>query len=164
MRRLGLGLGLVTLLAAGAAFAADVKIAGVHNCCPGCANGIRATLEGAGATNITLNGREVGFSAEEAQKVVQTFFDAGYAGKVTGAKTPEPQGVKGVKGATLKFSGVHLCCGACANAVNAALAPIGKSDAKARTETFTLTAAQEVEAAAVLKALRDAGFNARVAK
>jgi len=157
-------LGTAALLAASAAFAADVKITGIHNCCGQCNTTIKATLDGAGATNVQIKPGEVTFSAGDAAKAVTALYDAGYSGKVEGAATPAPKGVQGVKGKEIKVEGVHLCCGQCVKSVNTALKDIGTTNAKARDTAFVVTAATEVEAAAVVKALRDAGFNARVVK
>ena len=44
---------------ASAAFAADVKITGIHNCCGQCNTIIKGTLDGAGATNVVIKPGEV---------------------------------------------------------------------------------------------------------
>lgn len=161
-RVLGLSLGLAALIA-GTAFAADVKVSGLHNCCGQCTTGIQKALKEGGATNVVLNKRELSFSADDADKAVKALYDAGYAGKVTGAKTPEID-AKAPKSTTVKLAGLHNCCGQCTTGINDALKGIGTTDAKSGATTVTVTAKSEVEAAAVVKALRDAGFNAHVAK
>lgn len=158
------GTAAATLLLAGAAFAADVKITGIHNCCPGCTRNITAVLEKAGATSLDIKQGEVSFSSSDADGAVKALFDAGYSGKVSGAKAPEVKGLAEIKGSALKVEGVHLCCGACVAAVNGALSPLGKTDAKPRVTSFVLTSDKEVSAAEILKALHAAGFNAKIAK
>jgi periplasmic mercuric ion binding protein len=157
-------LGAAALLAAVPAFAGDVKVTGVHNCCPGCTGAITKALEATGAKAITVNGSTVSYSADLPDRGVQALFDAGYAGKVEGAKTPEIVGAKGVKGKEIKLEGVHNCCGACTKALNDALKSLGKINAKPRETAFILTSDTEIEAEAVVKALRAAGINARVAR
>jgi copper chaperone CopZ len=166
LRCITLALGAAALFLSGVAYAADVKVTGVHICCPACTGDITAKLTAAGATNIEAKpgSGTVSFTADDAQKVVNALFEAGYAGKVEGAKTPEVKGVEGVKGTAIKVEGVHLCCGRCVQMLNAALKDVGTTDAKPRAAAFTVTATSETEAAAVVKALRAAGFNARIAK
>lgn len=166
MRRFLVATGFSALLA-GAAFAADVKVTGAHNCCGMCANILNQTLATAGAKNAQVGKTEITFSAdtaEAADKIVKALFDAGFAGKVEGAKTPAPEGTKDVKSKTIKLTNVHNCCGACTRAITAALRPFGACDARPRETTVTLTAETEVEAEKVVAALRAIGYNARVAK
>ena len=144
LRCITLALAAAALFLGGVAYAADVKVTGVHVCCGGSGT--------------------VSFTADDPQKAVNALFEAGYAGKVEGAKTPEPKGAEGVKGTAIKVEGVHLCCGRCVQLLNMALKDVGTTDAKPRAAAFTVTATSETEAAAVVKALRAAGFNARIAK
>ncbi len=157
-------LGLATLMVASAAFAADVKMTGVHNCCGGCAMNIKSVLEKAGATNINVNKGDVSFAHEQPRMAVRALYAAGYAGKIEGGRAPGTRRAQGITGKTLKVEGVHLCCGACVKAVNDAVAKLGKTDAKAKETTFTITSENDLDAVAVLNALRAAGFNARISK
>ncbi len=151
------------LLLASAVYAADVKVTGVHNCCGGCAAAINHTLQEAGATNIKVEKGEVSFSADEPAKAIHALYAAGYAGKVEGARQPGTRRLAETKGKSLKFEGIHACCGACVAAINKAVAPLGKTDVKAKATSFTITSDQEMGADQVVQALRDAGFNARLA-
>jgi bacterioferritin-associated ferredoxin len=153
------------LLLAGSAFAADVKVSGIHNCCPGCTNVLKSALTGAGATDIKTTETEVSFSAEDPVKAVKALYDAGFAGKkIDGAKAPEPENVKGVKTKSLKLTGVHNCCGSCLKGIQNATKATGTIDLKPKETTFTLSSDKEFDAEAAVKALRDAGYNAKVAK
>jgi hypothetical protein len=164
LRRITLAVGAAAWLLGSAAFAADVKITGMHNCCGQCKANITKILTEAGATAIDIKPEGVAFTSDAPDKVVIALYDAGYSGKVEGAKTPEPKGVAGVKGKEFKVEGVHLCCGMCCRAVVAALKDVGTCAPKPRDASFTVTTTAETEAAAVVKALRAAGFNARIAK
>jgi len=165
MRKLvSLFLGITAMLAATAAFAADVKVTGIHNCCPGCANTIQTTLKDAGATNIVLEKTDLSFSADDAQKAVTALCEAGFAGKLSeGVKRPA-SGAGQKAGKEIKLEKVHNCCGACTKAINDAVKDIGKTDAKAKASSFTVSSENEVQARAVVAALRKAGFNAHVAE
>lgn len=161
MLRLGLGLA-ASLLLASASFAADVKISGVHNCCGMCAAGINEALTKAGATNVKVEKTDVSFTADNPRMAIRALSQAGYYGKVDGAEArPLPARLAEIKGKSLKFEGIHACCGACVAGINKALAPLGKTDVKAKATSFTITSDNELTAAQVVKALREAGFNAR---
>lgn len=153
-----------SLLLAVAAFAADVKVTGLHNCCGACKKALDDVMTKSAATNVNISSTEISFSTTDPDKTVKALFDAGFAGKVEGAKTPEAQGAKGVKAKTLKLEGIHNCCGGCTRAVDAALKPFGTHDLKPRATACTLTSETELDAEKVVEALRKAGYNARVAK
>jgi len=166
-RTIKMGMGIAaSLLLAGAAFAADVKVTGVHNCCPGCTMNITETLTKAGATNVKVEKQEISFTSDTPAPVLRALYAAGYAGKVEGDGVRQPgirRNLADVKGKSLKFEGIHACCGACVAGINKALAPLGKTDIKAKATSFTVTSENEISADQVVKALRDAGFNARPA-
>jgi len=156
--------GVATLLLAASAYAADVKVTKIHNCCGGCAKAITTALTGAGATNIVPKETEVTFSAADPDKAVKALFDAGYSGKVEGAKTPADGLEKAVPAKTLKLGGVHNCCGSCTTGITEAMKPFGTVTIKPRETTFTVSSDKELDPKAVLKALREAGYNARLEK
>jgi copper chaperone CopZ len=164
VRLLRLTLSAAAILVAGTAYAGDVKITGIHNCCGNCNRIITAALEGAGATTISVKPGEVTFASTDPDKAVKALYDIGYSGKVEGAKVPEAVGAKGVRGKEIKVEGIHNCCPRCCAAIIAALKPIGTSNVKPQLTAFTVTTESEVEASAVVKALRDAGFNVKIVK
>ena len=157
-------LGAAAFVVAGSAHAADVKITGVHNCCGQCAKAIQTTLEGAGATNIMVSKGDISFTAEDAKKAVDALYGAGYAGKLPQGTRAPASGAQGVKGKEIKVEGTHNCCPACAKALNEALAPVGKATVKPKDTAITVTSDNEIEARAVVTALRNAGFNVKVTK
>lgn len=156
--------GLSTLLLTASAYAAEVKVTKIHNCCPQCTKGINTALTGAGATNIAPKPTEVTFSAEDPDKAVKALFDAGFSGKVEGAKTPSDGLDKAVPAKSLKLAGVHNCCGQCTNGIKEAVKSFGTVNIKPQETTFTLVSDKDLDPKAVLKALRDAGYNARLEK
>lgn len=161
--RMALGSAAVLLLTS-AAYAADVKVSGVHNCCPGCTKDITETLTKAGATNIKVEKQELSFTADEPVKSVRALFAAGYAGKVEGANQPGiRKTLADMKGKSLKFDHIHACCGQCVKGINKAVEKLGKTDIKGGATSFTITSENEITAEDVVKALREAGFNARPA-
>jgi copper chaperone CopZ len=162
LRIIRVGMAAGFFLIAAAAQAADVKVTGVYNCCGACKAAITKALTDAGATNVTVDKGDVAFSADDAVKAVTALNDAGFAGKVEGATVRNNSGARGVKGTAIKVEKVHNCCGKCVQDINNAVKAIGTTDAKARESSFTVTSTSEVEARAVVKALRDAGFNAHV--
>lgn len=158
--------GLAVLPLSGA-MAAEVKVTGIHNCCGGCTNVLNKALGDAGATNVKSTPTEVSFTVADAvaaDKAAKALFDAGFAGKVEGAKTPDAVGAKGVKSKTIKVAGIHNCCGACLKGLTDAVKGLGTNDLKAKATTFTITSDTELSADAVIAALRKAGYNARIEK
>lgn len=164
VRAIKLLLGATVLFAAGAAQAADVKVTGIHNCCGQCAKAIQTALTGAGATDVVCKPTEVTFTCPDGDKAVKALFAAGYSGKVEGAKAPEAEGVKGLKEKTLKITGIHNCCGNCTRVLGEILKPYGTADVKPRAEVITVTSDSPIDAEALMKSLRDAGFSAKIAK
>jgi copper chaperone CopZ len=156
--------GAVTLLWAASAHAADVKVTKIHNCCGACAKGITTALSGAGATNIVPKSTEVTFSAPDPDKAVKALFDAGYSGTVEGARTPGDGLEKAAPAKTLKLGGVHNCCGSCTTGIKEAMKSFGTVTIKPKETTFTVTSDKDLDPKAVVKALRDAGYNAHLEK
>lgn len=161
-------LGATAFLLASAAHAADVKVTGLHACCGNCANTIKGILEKEGATNInTKTGpmAELSFTAPDAEKAVAALSNAGFAIRGEGVpRAPRQEGIRDLKAKELKVSDIHNCCGACTAAINKAVMPVGKGTIAAKQTSFTISGDTELEAQAVVRALRMAGFNAKIAK
>ena len=155
--------GAAALLLASSAYAADVKATGIHNCCPGCTKAITTALQGV-ATNVVTKPTEVSFSTDNPEKAIKALYDAGFAAKAEGVKLPPIEGAAGVKGKEIKVAKVHNCCGACTRAIATAVKPLGTSNAKPGEASFTITSDTEIDAEAVVKALRAAGYNAVVTR
>lgn len=164
MKQIVLALFATAMLAV-SAFAADIKMTGIHNCCPQCSAGINKVLSENGGTNVKLAEKELSFTAEDPDKTLKALFDAGYAGKVEGARAPRT-GVRRdappVKSVTLM--GVHNCCGGCTKAILDAVKPFGTTTLKAKETKFTVTSENDINVGMLIRALRAAGYNARVEK
>jgi len=159
----------------GTAFAlADttVEIKGVHLCCGACVKGVATALKDVeGVTpkcdqkagTVTLTAKD----NATAQKGLDALSDAGYFGS-TGSKslTLKPAAdVPSGKVSTLKLTNAHNCCGSCCKAIKAAVAKVDgvKGDtAKPKMADFEVTG--DFSAAAVVKALNEAGFQVKVGK
>ncbi len=164
----------LTLLT-GTAFAlADttVEIKGVHLCCGACVKGVATALKGIdGVTpkcdkdngTVTLTAKDDG----AARKGLDALADAGYFGD-TGSKslTLKPAAdVPSGKVSILKLSNAHNCCGSCNNAIKKAVSSVDGvkgNTVKPKTAAFEVTG--DFNAAAVVKALNDAGFQVKIGK
>jgi periplasmic mercuric ion binding protein len=110
--------------------AADVstKISNVHLCCKACVNGVEkavGAVSGATAT-VDKDAGTVELSAPDnatLQKAANAIVGAGYFGTSSNSKIKleDNNGAKGKKVESLQVNGVHLCCGKCVKAVDAAL-------------------------------------------
>ncbi len=164
--------GLVALATTAALALAETKveIKGVHLCCGACVKGVAAALKDVeGVTPkcdqkagiVTLTARD----EAAAQKGLDALSDAGYFGD-TGSTTlvlKPAAGVPSGKVTTLSLSNSHNCCGSCAKALKKAVGSVEgvKGDTvKAKTADFEVTG--DFDAAAVIKALNAAGFQAKV--
>ena len=100
-----------------------------------------------------------------AQKALDALAAAGFHGSADNqqlAMKPVsyvPQG----KVKSLKVSGIHNCCGPCCEAIKGAIATVdGVTGDTARPRATTFEVTGDFDAAALVKALNDAGFSARV--
>jgi copper chaperone CopZ len=165
-------LGMACILVAPAPAAADAKveIKGVHLCCGACVKGVtEAVAKVAGAKAeceqdtgiVTLTAGD----AKGAEEAVKAMAAAGYHGKIEGeaAKFPESVKVPAGKVKVLKLGGLHNCCGACTRAIVDAIGEVDgveSNTVKPRATTFEVSG--DFEAAALVKALNEAGFHPAV--
>jgi copper chaperone CopZ len=163
--------GLVVLCGTALALAeTKVEVKGVHLCCGGCVKGVAAALKGvegvkpkcdrdAGTVTITAT------DDAAARKALDALADAGYHGSTDSPSLAikETTGVPSGKVKTLTLTGLHNCCGACCKAIKSTVKTVSgvKGDtAKPKASTFDVTG--DFDAAAVVKALNDAGFHVKV--
>ncbi len=147
---------------------ATVTLEGVHNCCKSCANGITKAASSVKGVTATVEGTTVTLTAKStasAKKAVEAIMDAGYYGS-TGAEsstaTAAPASKK-LKGATV--TNVHLCCGKCVKAVDAAVKSVaGVTGATIESKATSFTVEGEFEEAELVAALNKAGFQGKVGK
>lgn len=171
----------ITLLAAVVCAAAtlpvlagDVEITGVHICCNSCVKGVEAALKGVeGVTNVNADrkSKSIKFTAADdkaAEAGIQALATGGFHGTAKhgdkGLDFPASGAKADAKSADVKIEHVHMCCGACVKAVDAAVkkvAGVGKVTADQEQSSIEVTG-ENVSIAAVVKALNDAGFHATV--
>lgn len=153
-------------LAAEARAAETVKLTNMHICCGGCTKGIMKAVEGLDAVKVTVDqdaeeATVVGDTKEAAMKAVTAIVKAGYHAAVDG-KSLAAEKVPAGKVAKLTVSNAHNCCRSCANAINAAVASVDGAKSECQGKQVEFTVEGNFDAAAVVKALADAGFHVNV--
>ena len=172
MKRL-LTLASVLISLAWGAQAADsnVKLTGVHLCCPSCVKGVDKAVSSVPGVSAQAD-KETGtvtITAPDkaaAQKGVDALVAAGYFGTSSSPdiKVTDKTGAEKGKTKSLKITGVHLCCGKCATAVNDAVTKVKGVKASTATkgsDSFEVTG--DFKAKPVFAALNKAGFSGKVA-
>jgi mercuric ion binding protein len=147
-----------------------VELTGVHLCCRGCVNAADAALMSVEGVNSHCNMENgtVTFTAGDAataQKALVSLAAAGFYGSTDHQDLRmKPMGnVPHGKVNSLKVAGIHNCCGPCCDAIKEAIATVDGvtgDTAKPRATTFEVTG--DFHAAALVRALNDAGFSAQV--
>jgi mercuric ion binding protein len=147
-----------------------VELKGVHICCGACVKAVGGVLKDAGATGAKCDqkAKTVTFSAADdkaAQKAVDALAAAGFHGD-SGSKDivmKDDSGAKKGNVKTLSLTAIHNCCGSCCKAIKDTVKKVDgvKADtAKPKEADFTVTG--DFDAAALVKALNDAGFHVKV--
>jgi copper chaperone CopZ len=163
--------GLMSLAAAARA-ETKVELKNVHLCCGQCVKIVGNVLKKVKGVKgaCDKDARTITITADDdkvAQKAVDALAAAGFHGD-TGSKEvaiKDDSGVTAGKVKTLTLTGIHNCCGACCKAIKETLKTVEgvKSDtAKPKATTFTVEG--DFDAAAVVKALNDAGLHVKVKK
>ena len=173
MKLLGfVSLGLVLVVAGASRAETTVVLKDTHLCCGMCVaavNKILKTVDGVKG-EVDQAGKKVTITAPDAaaaQKALDALAAGGFHGD-TGNKDlaiKDDSGAKPGKVKSLTVSGVHDCCGMCNGAIKATLKKVDgvKADtAKAKSDTFEVTG--DFDALALIKALNDAGYHAKVKK
>jgi copper chaperone CopZ len=152
-----------------AAYAEDstAKISDVHLCCHSCVTGVEKAVSAVPGVKADVDkdaGTVTLTSADKAslQKAADALTAAGYFGTSTDVKLDASTGAKDAKVQTLKITGVHLCCGKCVKAVDAAVKSVPGvtgDDAKKNAESFTVTG--DFNDQAVFAALQKAGLTGK---
>ena len=149
-----------------------VELTGVHLCCQGCVDAVDAALRDVQGVNsqCDMENGTVSFTAGNtaaAREALDSLAAAGFYGR----SDNQDLGVKPVgevppgKVNRLRVTGIHNCCGPCCDAIKGAIATVdgvAGDTAKPRATTFEVTG--DFHAAALVKALNDAGFSAQVTK
>ena len=162
---------LAVLLAAASANAeVKVTLSGVHLCCGGCVKGAEAALkdvEGASA-ECSREKQAVTVTAADdatAKKALLALRKAGYYGK-SDSKTLAIPTIKKLpegKVETMTLAGFHNCCGSCARSLKETASGVdGVKEVTVKKKQLVATG--EFDAAALIKAMNEAGFSVRVPK
>lgn len=160
------------LLVASTAARAETKVelTGTHICCGACVRDANTILKGVEGVmgKVDQKSKSITITAKDdatAQKAVDALAAGGFHGKID-SKTvaiKDDSGAKKEKVKSLTVTGVHNCCGACTSALKKTLKGVDGvtgDTVKSKATTFEVTG--DFEAAAVIKALNDAGFHAKV--
>lgn len=149
-----------------------VELKGVHLCCPACAKAVAAILKDVEGVKgmCDVKKRTVTITAADekaAQKALDALAAGGFHGECNkdGLKIKDDSGVAPGKVKSLTLVGIHNCCGQCCKGIKEALKKVEGvtgDTAKPKVDTFEVTG--DFDAAAVVKALNDAGFHAKVKK
>jgi copper chaperone CopZ len=163
--------GLMVMMGSALALAdAKVTLNNVHLCCNACLKGVGEAVkevEGAKAT-CSRRDRMVSIEAKDdatAQKALDALGAAGYFG-TSDSKTlviKPAADVPSGKVKSLSVSGIHNCCPQCCRAIKAAVKGVSGvtgETAKPKESSFEVTG--DFDAAAVVKALNNAGFHVKV--
>lgn len=159
---------------AGAAVAGEetkLVVKGVHLCCGACERGVDEAvgeIEGADVTCDREDGTVaiVAVDPPTARRTLAALATAGYHGTTDHPELAIPPATDGVpegRVATLTLAGFHNCCGACARAIETAIAKVeGVEAAKVAPRAKSCEVSGDFDARAVVSALHAAGFHARV--
>jgi copper chaperone CopZ len=171
MNKYLLALFVTAAMAASARAESTVKLTNVHLCCKGCVTGVDKavkTVSGvtaasdADAKTVTLTAPDI----TTAQKAVDALVGAGYFAKSEdpAIKVRDISGAKDGKVATLTVNDVHLCCGSCVKAVNAALAEVkGVTANTAAKNAKSFEIKGDFEPKEAFSALEKSGFSGKAA-
>jgi copper chaperone CopZ len=169
---LSLAVAVALALLAGSAFAeTKVTLSKTHLCCGQCVKAVEKVLETAKVKGTASQEEsKVEFTAADdkaAQKVLDDLAAAGFHGVSSSQeiKIKDDSGVKEGKVKSLTLKGIHNCCGSCNNSIKKAVktvAGVASEDAKPRSSTLTVKG--DFDAAALVKALNDAGFHVTAEK
>lgn len=168
-----LAVGLCGLLLAAGTVQAETKVTlkDVHLCCGQCAKAVAGILKKAGVKGTCdTDAKTVTITAEDAkaaQKAVDALMAAGFHGTPDSkdVTVKDNSGVESGKVKSLTLSGAHNCCGQCCKAIKATVKKVeGVTGDNATPKSNTFTVTGDFDAAALVKALNDAGFHVKVKK
>jgi mercuric ion binding protein len=152
--------------------AEKVEVKGVHLCCPQCAKAvgnILSKIDGVSDAKCDRDTKTVTFTAKDAQtasKAYESLAKGGFygtaivGGKERRLKIEAPKG----KVNSVTVNDVHVCCNSCRKAIQKLFTGATITyDGKGTQRNVTI-AADNLEPAAVLETLRNAGFNGTIRK
>jgi copper chaperone CopZ len=148
-----------------------VTLSGVHLCCPQCVNAVGATLKDVSGVKGQCSQKDKSIvltaeSSEAAQKAVDALAAAGFYGKPDSDVVKfKPIEVPKGNVQRLEVSGVHNCCGQCANIIKGAIGKVKGVSANtvgAKKEAFVVEG--DFSANELVDALLAEGFHVQVKK
>jgi copper chaperone CopZ len=150
--------------------AEEIKVTGVHNCCPACCKLIHEVLgKVEGISEVSAKPKESDFTfqaadSKAARRALGALARAGIHGK-TGSdklKFPENSGVEAGKTTRLSLVGIHNCCAGCCQTAKDAIAKVDGVQADTlQPNERNFVVEGDFDGAAVVKALNDIGFHVR---
>src|SRR4051794_2826997 len=161
------GLGSCLVFVAASQAETKVEVKGVHLCCGACVKGVSTALKGMEGVTPACDREKktVTITAPDeatAQKALDALAVAGYYGETDskGLAIKPTDDLPSGKVKTLSLSGTHNCCKSCCNAIKKAVQSVpGVTGDTAQPKATNFDVNGDFEAAAVLKALHDAGFH-----
>lgn len=159
-------------LMAAQALAENVEVKGPHICCPQCvkvAVGLLKDVAGVSDAKADQKSKTVTFTAKDetaAQAGLKALVDGGFYGQATCGgkelkiKVPAGDG----KADSVSVTKVHVCCGACQNAIKALFKDSKVSFEEKGPQRTVRIDGSNLDRAAVMDTLRKAGFNGTPSK
>lgn len=162
--------GALAVVGAAALAETKVEVKGVHLCCGACVKGVATALKGIDGVKPACDreNKTVTITASDdatAQKALDALFAAGYFGTVDakGFTVHPVSNLPAGKVKSVSLSNSHNCCKACSNALKKAVTSVsGVSGETVQPKKADFEVTGDFEAAAVVKALNDAGFQVKV--
>lgn len=158
----------VVLCFAGAAQAEKVTVSKMHICCGACVKAINSVVGDTGAkAAVDQDNETTTLEGDKAavEKAINALAAAGFHGDVDNdaLKMKDDSGAPAGKVKRLEVNGAHNCCGACAKAIKSCVAGVAGVAADTCTPKATSFVVEgDFDAAALVKALNDAGFHVTV--
>ena len=164
------GMSVVVVLGAASPFESKVEVKGVHLCCGACVKGVATALKGvdgasaacdqkADTVTITASGEAT------AQKALDALTGAGYFGTIDakGLTIKTVSGLPSGKVKAISLTNSHNCCRSCGTAIQKAVKSVpGVSGETVQPKKADFEVTGDFDAAALVKALNDAGFQVQV--
>ena len=164
--------GVSVVVALGAASPAEtkVKVKGVHLCCGACVKGVAKALKDVKGASAACDedAKTVTITADDdatAQKALDALTGAGYFGTLDakGLTIKPVSGLPSGKVKAISLTNSHNCCRSCGTAIQKAVKSVpGVSGDTVQPKKADFEVTGDFDAAALVKALNDAGFQVRV--
>jgi copper chaperone CopZ len=147
-----------------------VEVKNVHLCCGACVKGVAKALKGVEGASATCDqdARTVTITANDdaaAQKALDALTGAGYFGTLDakGLTIKPVSGLPSGKVKAISLTNSHNCCRSCGTAIQKAVKSVpGVSGETVQPKKADFEVTGDFDAAALVKALNDAGFQVQV--